>query len=126
MNWRMVFDNNTPKLMNLLDLLRSRMEIQEPELLYHIEEEDFTLAAAFSPIFLTLYIYHIPIPVATRIFEMFMVEGETALLRILFKMLEHKRSKILSLHEHRLMNYLRSDIVMECIDELSLDKLIDL
>jgi hypothetical protein len=57
---------------------------------------------------------------------MFMVEGETALLRILFKMLEHKRSKILSLHEHRLMNYLRSDIVMECIDELSLDKLIDL
>jgi hypothetical protein len=56
----MVFDNNTPKLMNLLDLLRSRMEIQEPELLYHIEE-DFTLAAAF-PDFLTLYIYHIPIP----------------------------------------------------------------
>lgn len=75
--------------------------------------------------FLTIYIYHIPLPVATRFFELFIVEGEVALLRILLKMLDFKRTKILSLTEHDLLNYLRKDIVMECVDEMSLDILLD-
>ena len=99
----MIYVEDTPKLMSLLDLLRDRMLKEEPEILGHIEEQDLCLAAAFSPIFITLYIYHIPLPVATRIFEIFIVEGEVALMRILLKMLEHKREKILTLFEHELL-----------------------
>jgi hypothetical protein len=84
-----------------------------------------SLAAAFSPVFLTLFIYHIPLPVSTRILELFMIEGETSLIRLLMKMLELKRYKILNLYEQALLDYLKSDIVLECIDEMSLDKLLD-
>ena len=83
------------------------------------------MAAAFSPVFLTLFIYHIPLPVGTRILELFMIEGESALIRLLMKMLDLKRTKLLHLLEQQLLDYLRSDIVLECIDEVSLDKLLD-
>lgn len=82
--------------------------------------------AAFSPIFLTLYIYHIPLPLATRIFELFLVEGELALIRISVKMLEYKRDKVLSLRDHELLEYIRRDMILDCVDEMSLDVLLDI
>jgi len=54
-----------------------------------------------------------------------MIEGESALIRLLMKMLDLKRTKLLHLLEQQLLDYLRSDIVLECIDEVSLDKLLD-
>ncbi len=125
-NWRMVYDDNTPKLMSLLALLRDRLKTHLPDLLAHLDNKDISLIAAFSPIFLTLYIYHIPLPIATRFFEAFLFEGETVLIRILFKLLNHKRKRILSLsRDQDLLKYLKTDIVIECIEELSLDQLLD-
>jgi Rab-GTPase-TBC domain len=125
----MIYDNNTPKLMSLLALLRERLNTHLPDVLAHLDQRDLSLVAAFSPIFLTLYIYHLPLPVSTRFFESFLFEGETVLLRILFKMLHHKRSKILSMTRddggQELLRYLRADIVMECIDELNMEQLLD-
>lgn len=37
-NWRMIYDNNTPKLISLLELLRDRMMSEIHEVLEHIEE----------------------------------------------------------------------------------------
>ena len=125
-NWRMIYDNNTPKLMSLLLLLRDRLKSQLPDLLAHFEANDLSLEAAFSPIFLTLYIYHIPLPIATRFFEAFLFEGETILLRILFTLLQHKRLKILTLtRDYELLKYLKLDIIIECLEELSLDRILD-
>jgi len=56
-NWREVYADNTPKLMSLLDLVKERLEKDDIELLHHLECEDLSMAAAFSPIFITLYIY---------------------------------------------------------------------
>ena len=83
------------------------------------------MVTAFSPIFISLCIYQVPIELGTRIFEYFMVEGETVLLKIIFNMLHHKRKKIMSLTEGDLMSYMRTDIIVECVEELSLEQLVD-
>jgi hypothetical protein len=57
------------------------------------------MEASFSPLFITLYIYRIPLKIATRIFEAFIIDGETVLMKILFKILEYKREKIMSMSE---------------------------
>ena len=101
-NWRMVYNDQTPKLISLLDLVRVRLNKDDPILLKHLEKSDMSMAAAFSPIFITLFIYQIPFDIATRLFECFMLEGETSLLRVIFKMLNHKRKKLLGLFEHEL------------------------
>lgn len=36
-NWRMIFEENTPKLINLLSLIHDRLEKDDPQLLAHLE-----------------------------------------------------------------------------------------
>jgi hypothetical protein len=62
-----------------------------PKVLKHIKDEaDFDLTAIFSSIFITLFVYDVPHYVATRIFELFLLEGEAILLKLLFKMIKLK------------------------------------
>lgn len=86
----MVYDNNTPKLMNLLSVVRGKLLSHFPHVLNHMEDQDLSLEAAFSPLFLTISIYHMPLEIAARIFEVFLIEGETFLIRFLMKMIELK------------------------------------
>lgn len=50
-----------------------------------------------------------------RIFESFILDGEEALLRVLYRMLELKGDKLCSLTEIGLIQYLRTDLINECI-----------
>ena len=75
------------------------------------------MGAAFSPLFITLYIYQIEHEYAMRIFESFILDGEEALLRVLYRMLELKGDKLCSLTEIGLIQYLRTDLINECIEE---------
>ncbi len=59
-NWRQIYSHNTPKLHNLLELVTTRLEREDPELLEHLEACDLSMVAAFSPLFITLYIYKVP------------------------------------------------------------------
>ena len=113
-NWRMIYDVNTPKLMNLLSLINDRLSKDDPQLLTHLKNEDLSLGAAFSPVFITLFVYQVPLPIATRIFECFILDGEIALIKILLRMLYSKRDTILSLRECELLTYLRSGMIIEC------------
>jgi hypothetical protein len=123
-NWRMVYDINTPKLMNLLALINDRLSKDDPDLLTHITSQDLSLGAAFSPIFITLFIYQVPLPIATRIFECFIVDGEIALVRVLLRMLYCKRERIMRLKECELLTYLRSGMIVECVSEMDIEELI--
>ena len=116
-NWRKIFEENTPKLMNLLSLIHDRLEKDDLQLLNHLKNEDLSLAAAFSPVFITLFVYQVPLEIATRIFECFILDGEIAIVKILLRMLYIKREKILCLQECDLLNYIRTGMVIECVLE---------
>jgi hypothetical protein len=124
-NWRMIFNDKMPKLMNMLNLVEQKLLKEDPKLLNHMSSQSLDMVTAFSPIFISLFIYQVPIELGTRIFEYFIVEGETVLLKIIFNMLRHKRKKILGLFEGDLMSFMRTDIIVECVDELTLEQLVD-
>jgi hypothetical protein len=60
-----------------------------------------------------------------RIFESFMLDGEEALLTILYKMLEKRSHKILQMEDMELITYLRTDIINECIREEGIEALLE-
>ena len=103
--------------MNLLSLIHDRLEKDDLQLLNHLKDEDLSLAAAFSPVFITLFVYQVPLEIATRIFECFILDGEIAIVKILLRMLYIKREKILCLQECDLLNYIRTGMVIECVLE---------
>jgi hypothetical protein len=46
-----------PKLMEMIDIVDKKLKNDYANVSRHLEEQDFTVGAAFSPLFITLYIY---------------------------------------------------------------------
>ena len=49
----------------------------------------------FSAHFMTLFVYLTPIEIATRLFEIFIFDGDLALVRVILRMIELKQGEIL-------------------------------
>ena len=124
-NWRLIYAEEMPKLMELIDIIDQALKDDYPNVSKHLEEQDFTVGAAFSPLFITLYIYQIEHHYAMRIFEYFILDGEQSLLRVLYRMMDLKGAKICELREMELIQYLRTDLINECIAEYGITGLMD-
>lgn len=109
--------NEMPKLIEIIEKLEESLKKDYPHISKHLEEQDFTVGAAFSPLFITLYIYQIEHVHAMRIFEYFVLDGERALINILKRLLDLKGDKICELYEIDLIQYLRTDMINECIED---------
>ena len=46
---------------------------------------------------MTLFVYLTPIEIATRLFELFILDGESALINVLVRMIDLRQKKILKL-----------------------------
>lgn len=64
-----------------------------------------------------MYIYDAPLPIATGIFELFLVEGEQVILDLIASLLETQYSEIIAMEETELMEYLRKDIVRDSFNK---------
>lgn len=71
------------------------------------------MEAAFTSQIITLFIYDAPLPIATRIFEMFLVEGEQVILDLIAGLIETQYSEIITMEETELMEFFRRDILIE-------------
>lgn len=56
-NWRCVYKHEMTKLMELLDTVEQRLKLEYTAIYEHLMDNDFTVGACFSPLFITLYIY---------------------------------------------------------------------
>ena len=82
------------------------------------------MAASFSSQFITLFIYDNDFSAATKVFELFLLDGERVLVETLAGMVMHKRQKLLQMEDLELMNYLRKDMVQECLTEMSVRQIL--
>ena len=73
---------------------------------------------------MTLYVYKTPIEIATRLFEIFILDGETALIKILLRVIELRKRKILRLDDMDLHKYMKEEIIEECIKKYTISALI--
>ena len=81
-------------------------------------------SGTFSPLFMTLFVYMTPFDVATKLFELFLLDGELVLIKLLLKMIEVKQRKILQLEDTELQKYMLSGMVIECTRQYTLDRLL--
>lgn len=115
-SWRDIFSDDTPKLCSLLREIEAKLEVKCPKVLTHLNETtQLNVEAAFSSLFITLFIYDLPQALATRIFEMFLLDGESLLVKFLVRMIRYKEKKIITLYEGELLKYIRSGMIQECL-----------
>ena len=82
------------------------------------------MAASFSSQLITLFIYDNDFGAATKVFELFLLDGEKVLLDLLAGMIIHKKQTVLQLDDLDLMNYLRKDMVQECLSGMPIRDLL--
>ena len=95
-DWRLVYTNGFPKMIELSNSLEASLQRKFPEVLAHLQESFIEIYGTFSPHFMTLFIYSTPIEISTRLFEIFIIDGENALVNLLLKMIELKTDELLA------------------------------
>ena len=58
-----------------------------------------------------------PMEISTRLFEIFLIDGEIKFIKVLLRMLELKKDEILKRDCTQLQKYILSEIIIECIKE---------
>jgi len=115
--WRHVYMDGTPKLLELLRGLESRLERELPKL-HSLLINDLCLNACFSQCYLTLLCYNSPLSFAKRVLDMFLLEGESVLTDILMKMLAKAEPEILKKRDMEVIYpFLRNDLVKFCYEQ---------
>ena len=89
-NYRLVYTHNFPKLKSMTKLLENRLQQEFPRVFRHLKNNFLEIEGTFSPHFMTLFVYLTPVEIATRLFEIFLLDGDNALIRIILHMIELK------------------------------------
>ena len=122
--WRWIYTEGLPKLQSLLQLLEKHLQQEFPLIKKHLRDNCLEISGTFSPLFMTLFVYMTPFDVATRLFELFLLDGELVLIKLLLKMIEVKQRKILALEDTELQRYMLSGMVIECTRQYDLGRLL--
>jgi hypothetical protein len=123
-NWRAVYTEGFPKVKSMCKVLEQKIKYNFPDVLKHLKYNGLEIEGTFISFFMTLYVYRTPLEIATRIFEIFILDGETALIKALLRVIELRKRKILRLVDEELQKYMLEDIIVECIDRYSISSLI--
>lgn len=93
-----------------MEEIELKLKKKVPKVLKHLTHTiNLGVAAAFSSIFITLFVYDLPVSQAMRIFEVFMLDGEHILIKFVVRMIKLKEKKILSMFETAdLLKFIRS------------------
>ena len=71
------------------------MEEDNPEVLAHMNANCLVVEGTFTPHFMTLFVYLTSIEIATRLFEVFILDGDLAIVRVLLRMIDLKQGELL-------------------------------
>ncbi|CDW78116.1 usp6 n-terminal-like protein [Stylonychia lemnae] len=138
LNWRCVYLDNTPKLQNLMLIVQKKVYNECPKIYAHMQEYNvknrfpkiiqILPSTVYSQIFITLGLYNCKIEHAMSIVDLFLLEGEKALFKLIINCMKLKQKKILSFNQdfvilisqfnsQELTIYLQRDLLSECLTE---------
>jgi hypothetical protein len=114
----------------LIDIFRK----DDPLLLSHLETNDVTMHAAFSPFLLTLFVYQTPLSLAVRLIDIFLigmtsfltdVDGEEYIINLIKSLVLCSKKKLFSLENIDLHDFIRKDLIKSCVESEGIKVLLD-
>ena len=110
-----------PKLKNLMDVTLKKVKDDSPLIFSHFKKLQIMPEGAFSQIFIALGLYSCPLELACQIFDLFLLEGERVIQRLVINSLRYNEKKILRMRDDgELYFYLTRDMINSAISEKGL------
>lgn len=112
--WRDIFNQKSSKIASVLNDLEIYIKQTWPKLHQRLLSDEYlSMESTFTSQVITLYIYDAPLDIATRIFELFLLDGAQIVVDLIAGLIDIQYSKIMHLEELELMTYLRKDIITD-------------
>ena len=74
--WRDIFNQKSSKIAAVLHDLEAHIKVTWPKLHQRMQSDEYlSMESTFTSQIITLYIYDAPLEIATRIFELFLLDG---------------------------------------------------
>ena len=83
----------------MLEKISSFLADELPVLNRHFYSQGFEPSSLFAQFCISLFAYKLPLSIAIRVFELFLLEGETAITGILYSMLRSNEAKMMKMTE---------------------------
>ena len=111
LKWREMYYDYTPKLFELTVQLDDKISKHLPKLFERLQESGLNASMVFTEALMTCFCSKAPFEFAKRIFDMFLLRGESLVLSIILKLLRLNEAHILRIEsQHELFNFLRSEL----------------
>lgn len=130
LGYRNIYDKSLSKTIAHLKMIEEMIETGFPDFYAHLlEEVDVDLAPYFTNVIMTMFITNLQDrypEIAAHIFDVFLVDGEGVIFMLLLRFFGLKEEKLMDLWDNDLMAYMREEMPMECLQEYSMQELLDL
>jgi len=97
LNWRCLYLEKMPKLRNLLKKMSIEIQRCSEDVHQHLEELNVLQEGAFSQFFIAVCSYNCPLSFAFNVFDLFIIEGEQVLIRLIINSIKMQEETILSM-----------------------------
>lgn len=112
-NWRQIYRNNFPKMHGMISVLEDRLKLKVPgvyEALQNNKEVDFR--SCFHSMFICLLIDCSPTPVAKRLLDLFFIEEEKILFKVIIRAIILCKKEILEASkDESLLKFLKHEMI---------------
>lgn len=117
-NWRQVFRSNFPKMHGLISTLDARLKAKAPEVHNAIINSQFDTLNCFHAIFICLLLDCAPVPMAKRLLDLFFIEEEKIVFRVLIRVVILCKKEILEASENETLHkFLKHEMMEKCYEK---------
>ena len=125
-NWRKVYMKGMQKLTMMIDDLKMKISKRLPEINQHINELDVNLYGIVSHLYFTIFIYYTPLDFAARVFDLFLIGGESVITETILIIMELMQDEIMKEKTINIHEYIRCKMIENCYKKHGADLIINL
>lgn len=130
LEWREIFSPGMERLLYHLQIIEELLATGFPQIYEHIMEEssDMGLYPMFGSLIISVFISDLQRAhpsTLIRIFDVFLIHGESAIFTLLLKIIETQQSKILTLQDTDLILFMKNEAHYKCLSENEMHELLD-
>lgn len=117
-NWARLFLDSTPKLFDLSGKLMDRLKTELPRLYAHLQSNDIFLEVLLASPMMTLFANLVSFSEATHIMNMFILDGESYVMELIFNCYRNLEVKVLLIKDpFEIQAYLSTQIYEDALKQ---------
>ena len=123
-NWRLILKDETPKFKELVRVWRTSIYTEDKKLYKKLAKCGVPFLGIFAKFYISLFANICSVQVASRIFDVFLYEGEKRITQIIVKLFRFHKKKIMSIDKDDILSFVNENLLNSYLESNSISSLV--